>query len=294
MKSALLSLAALAARLLPMPVKQAIYRAGPLARLLRAGLNQAAPRGRTPVRVAAGGLSGIELELDLQAEKDYWLGTYEPELQRAVQELVEPGMVAYDVGANIGYISLLLARQVGEQGRVFAFEALPENLERLEANLRRSRMHSRVSLCAGAVIDSPRPVRFLIGPSGGMGKAEGSAGREEVHYPGKVNVTGLSLDDFVYTQDNPAPQILKMDIEGGEVLAVQGMRRLLREARPVLLIELHGPQAARAVWEAAQEASYRLCRMQPGFPPVNSLDELDWKAYVVGFGEQTPGASKSP
>ncbi len=285
-KSALLSLAALAARLLPMPVKRAIYRLGPLARLLRAGLNQAAPRGKTPVRVAAGGLSGMELELDLQAEKDYWLGTYEPELQQAVQELVAPGMVAYDVGANIGYISLLLARHVGEKGQVFAFEALPDNVARLRANISRNGLQTRVSVCAGAVIDTARTVRFLIGPSGGMGKAEGSSGREEVHYPGEVSVTGLSLDEFVYDRGNPAPQVLKMDIEGGEVLAVKGMHRLLREARPLLLIELHGPQAAHAVWEAAGEAGYRLCRMQPGFPPVTRVEDLDWKAYVVGFGEE--------
>ncbi len=99
-----------------MPVKRGLYRFRPLAGLLRGALNRAAPQGFTPVVVAAGGLQGLSLSLDLQEEKDYWLGTYEPDLQAAVAELVQPGMLVYDVGANIGYISLLLARRVGESG----------------------------------------------------------------------------------------------------------------------------------------------------------------------------------
>jgi hypothetical protein len=74
-----------------------------------------------------------------------------------------------------------------------------------------------------------------------------------------------------------------MDIEGGEVLAMPGMHRLLDEARPVVLMELHGPESARAAWEALQAAGYGVCRMQPGFPPVSDLSELDWKAYLVAF-----------
>ncbi|MBI2331372.1 MAG: FkbM family methyltransferase, partial [Chloroflexi bacterium] len=131
----LLALAAFAARVLPMPVKRAIYRLGPLARAVRGGLNRAAPHGLAEVTVAGGGLAGLRLQLDMQKEKDYWLGTYEPELQAALRDLARPGMTAYDVGAHIGYISLLLARAVSPSGRVFAFEPLPANLERLQANL---------------------------------------------------------------------------------------------------------------------------------------------------------------
>jgi hypothetical protein len=46
----------------------------------------------------------------MQVDKDYWLGTYEPELQAALREFIQPGMVTYDIGANIGYVSLLMAK----------------------------------------------------------------------------------------------------------------------------------------------------------------------------------------
>ncbi len=281
MSKSLLSLAAWVARWLPMPIKKMLYQVPPLARLLRLALNRAAPDGLSQALVAAGSLQGASLHLDLQTEKDYWLGTYEPELQDAIADYVQPGMVVYDVGANIGYISLMLARKTGLNGRVFSFEALPANLERLRANLALNEFASVVAVVPAAVIETSRPVRFLVGPSGGMGKAEGSAGRQEVDYPEAIETMGISLDDFVFKSGNPAPDVVKMDIEGGEVLALPGMRRLLMEKQPLVFIELHGEQAARTAWDLLRPLDYRLCRMERGYSQIKSLDELNWKSYMV-------------
>lgn len=283
MAKRVLSLAAWMAPRLPMPLKQALYHSGPLARLLRRVLNRAAPPGLTIVEVAAGGLAGLQLLLDLHSEKDYWLGTYEPDLQASVEALVRSGMVVYDVGANIGYISLLLARATGPRGQVFAFEALPANLQRLRANLALNPAGECVQVIEAAVVECHRPVRFLVGPSGGMGKADGSAGRREFAYAEALDVWGLSLDYFVFESGHPAPSVVKMDIEGGEVLALPGMQRLLSEAPPVILLELHGGEAAQTAWEILSGAGYRLCEMKPGFPLVPSVEVLDWKAYIVAF-----------
>ena len=113
-----------------------------------------------------------------------------------------------------------------------------------------------------------------------MGKAEGSAGRSDRHHEA-IEVPGISLDDFIYRDGHPAPQVIKMDIEGGEVLALKGMARILDEARPLILLELHGPEAARIAWETLSIAGYSLHRMERGFPLVASLEALDWKAYLV-------------
>jgi FkbM family methyltransferase len=283
MKRVFFKLVGALARYLPMSVKLALYRSPRLATFIRSSLNLVAPQGLTTVAVTGGGLKGFHLALDLQEEKDYWLGTYEPALQSAIANLVKPGDVAFDVGANVGYISLLLARAVGETGKVFAFEALPDNQARLHQNIALNQMNMRVIVVRAAVVDCTRPVRFLVGPSGGMGKADGSAGRQEVAYDDSLLVSGISLDDFVYAGGRPAPQVIKMDIEGGEVLAAPGMKRLLNEARPILLLELHGPEAAQAVWQALVEARYRIYRMESGYLPVAALDELDWKSYMIGL-----------
>ena len=84
----LMSLAAFFARLLPSPVKRLLYRIPVFSNNLRKVLNRAAPIGMSQVVVAAGELEGFSLLLDLQSEKDYWLGTYELGLQEAISELV--------------------------------------------------------------------------------------------------------------------------------------------------------------------------------------------------------------
>ncbi len=282
MKRPLFRLAATLSRLLPTALKQQLYRLGPISHLIRSSLNRVVPTGCAEVEIAAGALAGARMTLNLQTEKDYWLGTYETNLQTAIQALVQPGWVAYDVGANIGYISLLLARAVGEKGRVFSFEALPSNLSRLRANLALNHLGDRVVVIEGAVAATAESVRFLVGPSGAMGKVAGSAGRS---YPERdaLEVPGIVLDDFVYQDGHPPPQVVKMDIEGGEVLALRGMARLLAECRPLVLMELHGPQAARVSWEVLTSAGYRIHRMAPGFPPAHTLEALDWKSYLVAF-----------
>lgn len=281
----LLSLAAKAAGWLPAPVKQALYRLGPVSAALRRALNRAAPAGITVVEIAGGDSRGLRMALDLQSEKDYWLGTYEVELQAAIREWVQPGWTAYDLGANIGYISLLLARAVGPQGHVLAVEALPGNVIRLLQNVDLNGLDRIVEVLSAAVNDRPAPVRFLVGPSGGTGKAAGSAGREFA-YDQVLDVSGITLDEEIYTRGRPQPDVVKMDLEGGELLALPGMRRLLVEGRPLLFMELHGQEAASAAWDALTASGYRICRMAPGYPAVSSLAELDWKAYLVAVPQE--------
>jgi len=269
------------ARWLPMPVKRFFYHLGPFSKGLRWVLNKASPSGYSDVVVAGGDLKGMHLVLDMQGEKDYWLGTYEPELQGAVRDWVKPGWIAYDVGANIGYISLLFAKTVGNNGKVFSFEALPANLERLRKNINLNFDNiGKITIFSGAVTNMIAPVRFLIGPSGGMGKVEGSAGRQG-EYHQSIEVPGITLDDFVYHQGQPVPQVIKIDIEGGEVLALPGMQRLLVEKHPLLFIEMHGYEAAKVVWDLLTSAGYMITRMAPGYPIVPRLEALDWKAYLV-------------
>lgn len=284
MKNILLKTAAWAARILPAPVKNLLYRFPPISRAVRRSLNAAAPSGITPVAIAAGAIRDFTMALDLQVEKDYWLGTYEPDLQAALDHFIRAGDVVYDVGANIGYISLIAARCVGGQGRVAAFEALPDNIRRLNQNVALNGLEGRITVIHAAVVDRSGSVIFHVHPSGAMGKAEGSHGRQ-VDYPEQIKVPALALDDFVFTRGNPPPRLVKLDIEGGEGMALAGMQRTLEEIRPVFLIELHGEQAAKEVWRILKEKGYSLHQLRRGYPLISSLDQLDWKAYITALPE---------
>jgi FkbM family methyltransferase len=281
MKSFFLNFTSFAARILPPEVKKQVYRLGPASGWIRRFLTAIAPVGLTEVKISSGRMQGLRMVLDMQSEKDYWLGTYEIDLQAVLGEMIQTGWIAYDVGANIGFFSLLLATLVGENGRVFAFESLPGNVNRLKGNLAVNDLSSQVTVVQAAVIDHTGPVKFLLGPSGAMGKVLGSAGRVDIHAQ-VIEVTGISLDDFVYHQENPAPNVIKMDIEGGEVLALEGMIRLLVEARPLLFLELHGEEAAKTTWDILVKAGYELRKLESGLPVVESFTELAWKAYLVG------------
>jgi len=94
------------------------------------------------------------------------------------------------------------------------------------------------------------------------------------------------LDIFVYGENHPAPDVIKMDVEGGEGSALAGMPRLLAEKRPILLIELHGEKAARQVWNYLRQHNYSVHQMRHGYPKVKHIGSLDWKAYIIAVPEQ--------
>ncbi len=272
------------ARILPTGVKKRLYQLGPFSQAIRKFLNRISPVGKSVVAVAAGGNKGMRMELDLQSEKDYWLGTYELDLQNGLKQQVRTGWVAYDVGANIGYFTLLFSKMVGETGMVFSFEPLPTNLERLQRNLSLNNLPSFVKIIPCAVIDQTKQTQFLIGSSGAMGKVNGSAGREKKDlYRESINVAGISLDDFIYKESNPIPQVIKMDIEGGEVLALRGMTRLLQEAKPLFFLELHGKLAAEVAWKTLETEGYQFFTITAGSPSITSFEKLNWKSYLLAM-----------
>ncbi|MCS6994478.1 MAG: FkbM family methyltransferase [Anaerolineales bacterium] len=285
MKQTFFPLFSLLARILPLPVKQVIYRFPPLARLIRGAMNAAVEPGLSEVEIAAGDLKGYKILLNLKAEKSRWLGTYEPELAQAARAFLKPGMTVYDVGANIGYVSLLLAHHTRPDGRVFAFEALPANAERIRRNVALNALEHRITLIEAAVAAQGGEIAFLVHSSAGMGKAVGSAGRHGERYQAEIRVRALSLDEFVYEQGNPPPDLVKMDIEGGEVLALPGMKRILNEHHPILFLELHGPESEQAAWHALTEAGYTLHQMSTGYPVITRPERLGWKAYLVATFE---------
>lgn len=273
-------MAAFAARWLPVPIQKAIYRSGPLAKLIRGRLNKTTRTGIMEITIAGGALVGKHLMLDFQTEKNLWLGTYELDLSAALQDLVKPEMIVYDVGANLGYMSMIFADIVGEGGQVFAFEALPSNVERFRSNLEVNPEISNIVIVPNAVTDSSGTVEFMVHDSHAAGKVAGSAGRDET-YKERLEIPAISLDDFVFSQGHLAPQVVKMDIEGGEVLALPGMRRILEEHQPLLFLELHGPEAKRVGWEILTSFRYTFHEINSPYLELESLRDDEWISYLM-------------
>jgi FkbM family methyltransferase len=159
-------------------------------------------------------------------------GQYEPHLTAKLRALLAPGAVFVDVGANIGWFTLLAAAQVGAEGRVHAFEARTDNVALLRRSLADNGFaHVDVHPCA--VSDRPGSLAFFASGtwySNGRIVGDDEPGSEQL-----PRVPAVTLDEAL--ADAPRVDVIKMDIEGAEAKALAGMGALLRRHRPVLLTE---------------------------------------------------------
>jgi FkbM family methyltransferase len=197
------------------------------------------------------------------------LGAVDPFLLGMAARLVKPGMTVWDVGANVGLFTFAAAFAAGPAGRVLAVEADDWLAELLRRSARTAPpAYAPVEVLAAAVSDVPGPVEFFIARRGRAGNHLGSVpgstqtgGTREVRRVDAVTLDGL-LDR------SPAPQVLKIDTEGAELLCLRGAGRLLREVRPVLLCEV-GDDNAAAVGRLLREHGYTLFDAErPDGPPV--------------------------
>jgi FkbM family methyltransferase len=204
------------------------------------------------VQVQGGPAQGLWLHLNPRTGKTYFEGGGEPEVQLALQQHLRAGMTFYDVGANIGFFSLLAARLVGKEGQVVAFEADPEIAARLREHVARNEF-VWITVEEKAVWSEPRTVFFartdpMTSPDRGLGHVvSGSA-------PDTIQVSGESLDDYTRTQ--PAPDFLKCDVEGAEVEVFRGAERLLKEKRPGIICEMHSDENQRILLEEFARLGY--------------------------------------
>ena len=196
------------------------------------------------VRIQHGPCEGLWMRLNPRTGQNVQKGIGEPQVQKALMDRLRPGMTFYDLGANIGFFSLMAARIVGPQGRVVSFEADPEIAGRLRENLARNQFaHAHVE--PKAVWSESATVSFArvdpnTSPDRGLGhvSADGSS-------PGTIMVEAVSLDQ--YAEAHSPPDFLKCDVEGAEVAVFQGATRLLSEKRPILLVEMHSPENQRVL-----------------------------------------------
>jgi FkbM family methyltransferase len=177
-------------------------------------------------------------------------------MQQALAEYLKPGHKFYDLGANIGFFSLMAARLVGPEGRVVSFEADPEIAERLRENLAYNKF-ANASVEQKAVWSEPGKIKFArvspsASPDRGLGHVTLGPSAEET-----ILVETVSLDQ--YCDSHVAPDFVKCDVEGAEVAVFEGAKRLLRQKRPILLVETHSAENHKQLRDTFQEMGY-VCR----------------------------------
>jgi FkbM family methyltransferase len=175
-----------------------------------------------------------------------WLGIYELDKQKVFTQLVSPGSVVYDIGANVGFYTLLASVLVGDQGHVIAFEPAQRNLKFLDEHLRLNDI-SNVDVWRVAVADKSGEAYFDPTTHGSTGHLDEN---------GEEKVKTVSLDELVLSGELPAPDFIKMDIEGAELLALRGAEKIVLEHHPVIFIATHGEEVHQGCCEFLQDRGY--------------------------------------
>lgn len=203
----------------------------------------------------------------------FMLGTTEPELQCAFELFVRPKMTVFDIGANVGFYSVLSARLVTPLGKVVAFDPLDSNARqiRYNANLNRFANIDVQELALGRVDGQ---AEFMVSANSNWGMLS-SVGRPPGHVATRT-VRLAKLDTLLAEHALPPPGLMKMDVEGAEVDVLDGAKETLAKHRPVLLIDLHGTNARIA--EQLAEAGYEARVIGGG---RTALGEAHWAAEVV-------------
>jgi len=190
-----------------------------------------------------------------------WLGSYEAAKQRKIIELVRPGMVCWDLGAHVGFYTLLLAELVGAGGRVFAFEPVPGNVELLRRHVEMNR-YQNVRIFPCALGDFDGETGFDPGPSTSMGHM--AAG-------GPLRVSCSRADTLLAAGEVEAPDVIKIDVEGAEADVLRGACGAM-EKRPLVFLATHGETAHRACLELLATSGYKVSALDGG--PPEGTDEV--------------------
>jgi FkbM family methyltransferase len=186
-------------------------------------------------------------------------GTFEPATTELVLKFVKPGMTVLDVGANIGYFTLLFGRQVGPSGRVWAFEPVKRYQEAIKLHLQTNRLDDTVQLLSFGLSDRTLRVPISVDEFGASMHSASSSTTFEIE---EIDIA--RLDDVVREQNINKVDFIKLDIDGHEPAFVRGAQSTIRSHMPVMVLEFAqawldvAGEDARTLKTAIEELGYTL------------------------------------
>lgn len=191
-----------------------------------------------------------------------WLGSYEYDKRVLFENRISEGSVVFDIGANVGFYTLLASALVGSNGEVVAFEPAPRNLRYLRSHLRMNRV-SNVKIIEAAVSDINGECQFDTGPDYSMGHISSNGG---------LAVKSVTIDKLVLTREVSPPTYMKIDVEGAELEVLRGALKTLSTHRPGIFLATHGKEFHRQSCEFLRSMGYELEPISA--PEVDQTDEI--------------------
>ena len=161
----------------------------------------------------------------------FFYGIREPECTKIMQKILKKGMNIVDIGANIGYYALMEAKEVGKRGKIYAIEPFPPNFELLKKNIELNG-YKNIEIFNIAISDKPGKAKMYISDKHNL------CNMMESNISEFIEVPTITLDDFL--KNKKMPDLIRMDIEGFEYYAIDGMEKTLKKCRKCnIFIEVH-------------------------------------------------------
>ena len=226
---------------IPAPLAARFRSHGLIARVLRAIVRRTMTSDEVVAVVRSGHGRGIRLTLDPSREKYYWAGQHDVAVQDALVSLLRPGAVFWDVGAHVGFFTILAARAVGPTGRVHAFEPMPNNHRRLVENVRLNGAEN-VTVHEIAVSDSNASAVLHGHSASAMWTLIAQRGEFE-----GVDVACRTVDSLA--SDLGEPDAIKVDVEGAELDVLRGGLATIEKLKAILVVEFAAPEFVKAARE---------------------------------------------
>ncbi len=191
-----------------------------------------------------------------------WIGSYEQTKQQIFNGALSPGFVVYDVGAHVGFYSLLASAGAGPTGRVYCFEPLPENVDYL-------RKHLRINQCVNCEV-----FEVAVTSMDGVARFDSSRPRSMgwISETGGLLVRTVRLDTLVEEKHILPPNVIKIDVEGAELSVLEGCAQTIGVSRPLIFLATHGPKAHNDCIEFLIAKKYKLQSLSED--PIDRADEL--------------------
>jgi FkbM family methyltransferase len=225
---------------------------------------------------------GLRLNLDLRTYPDINMavGLYELDTARLIHRLLKSGTRFVDVGANLGYFTLLAAKWTAPAGRGDAFEPDPINRQRLEAHLRENNLTDRVRVHPIAASSQSGEIELIHPQAAGTNHGMASFYKSLTGEGETFTVPTARLDEIL----DGIPDLIKIDVEGAELSVIEGLQKILSAASPPRLIIEHNPTSCAAAGYRPGDIFKKLMEFQPRYhvywigwrlKQVHSPDELN-------------------
>jgi FkbM family methyltransferase len=169
----------------------------------------------------------------------YWMGSYESVLVKAFIEAVKSSTVVYDLGAHIGYYTLIASKYIKKGGKVYAFEPFPKNFEKLEIH-KKLNLLGNVTIINAAVANNDGVISFSnnSNDSANTYVADSFMFKNFEH----IQVNAVTLDSFIESSQSSQPDLIKMDVEGAELDVLKGATGILEKYHPKIFLSTHNCQ----------------------------------------------------